>query len=148
MGVEYCDYCDSFIDLDYDVEHWDDEEYEKGRDKMKCVFELEDGMKSEHPQPIPLDPDPDRTYEVMRATEKTTCDECGGYRDIGEYAVFRKTDTLCSWVCALEISERGVKASYRKYGIDADQMNKIEKENAHNLSQSTHDPGNHKWGGR
>jgi len=42
MACEYCDYCDSFVDLDTDVEHWEDEEYLKGRDKWKCAVELED----------------------------------------------------------------------------------------------------------
>ena len=42
MGVDHCDYCDKFVDLDYDVEHWDEKEYLKGRDKWKCTVELKD----------------------------------------------------------------------------------------------------------
>lgn len=42
MGCEYCDYCDKIVDLDKDVEHWDEEEYLKGRDKWKCTIELKD----------------------------------------------------------------------------------------------------------
>jgi len=42
MGCEYCDYCDKIVDLDYDVEHWDEEEYLKGRDEWKCTVELKD----------------------------------------------------------------------------------------------------------
>ncbi len=42
MGCEYCDYCGRIVDLDWDVEHWDDEEYEKGRDKWKCTVQQED----------------------------------------------------------------------------------------------------------
>jgi len=40
--IEYCDYCSEYVDLDYDVEHWSEEEYAKGRDKWKCKWEIED----------------------------------------------------------------------------------------------------------
>ena len=42
MPIEYCDYCNRLIDLDLDVEHWDGEEYLKGRDNWACVLEMDD----------------------------------------------------------------------------------------------------------
>jgi len=42
MGCEWCGYCDKTIDLDCDVEHWEEKEYLKGRDEWKCRVELKD----------------------------------------------------------------------------------------------------------
>jgi hypothetical protein len=43
MAVEYCDYCGP-VDLDFDVEHWSEEEYAKGCDR-KCKWEIEDDIQ-------------------------------------------------------------------------------------------------------
>ena len=43
MAVEYCDYCDQYIDLDYCDEHFPDQYWEEsGRDHGKCQIQLED----------------------------------------------------------------------------------------------------------
>jgi len=43
MAVEYCQYCDQYIDLDYCVEHFPDAYWEKeGEDAGKCQVEVED----------------------------------------------------------------------------------------------------------
>ena len=41
MAVQYCEYCDQYIDLDTNVEHFPDE-YWVGDGNGKCQVELED----------------------------------------------------------------------------------------------------------
>lgn len=43
MAVEYCEYCDQFVDLDYCVEHFPEEYWETtGKDAGKCQNKLDD----------------------------------------------------------------------------------------------------------
>ncbi len=88
-------------------------------------------MQSLEPPPKPLDPR--NSYIVTLALEKTYCDECDCYRNRGEYIILvREGKTLCSWGCALVISERGIVESHKKYGWNADQLNKKAKEDRMN----------------
>lgn len=46
MAVEHCDYCDVFVDMDYNVEHFPEAYWEtEGPDHGKCESELEDDIK-------------------------------------------------------------------------------------------------------
>lgn len=90
--------------------------------------------KSTKQMPILLDPPQDTVRMVM---EQTVCDECGDYRDKGEYAVFQpdKKDwdrtpmtILCSWECSIDVTDRKIVHSRIIYGMDADQERKFEME--------------------
>lgn len=91
--------------------------------------------KSTKKMPILLDPPQDTVRMVM---EQTVCDECGDYRDKGEYAVFQpdKVDwdrepmpIVCSWECSIEITERKIVHCRIVYGMDSDQVRKYRMEN-------------------
>jgi hypothetical protein len=108
--------------------------------------------KSTKKMPILLDPPQDTVRMVM---EQTVCDECGDYRDKGEYAVFQldKKDwdrasraILCSWECSIDVTDRKIVHSRIVYGMDADQERKYELENpGRQLGDFSYPKGHPSW---
>ena len=128
MPVEYCHYCDQYIDLDWNLEHFTDDGV--------CERQIEEERLEKSEQPMPKLLDPPQT-QVQRVKALTLCCECGKYRAPWENAIVQPDyidfegnpyPVLCSWVCAIAVNDRGIIADLKKYGMDADQVNKFTKE--------------------